>query len=142
MGSGDVTSGSPGVILHAPTRYDLQVWLFTLGRERMFRRRIAALARLCEGDSVVDVGCGTGSLAIEAKRQVGPKGVVTGIDASPEMLARAIVKARRAGQPIELLNATAQALPFPAARFDAALCTLMLHHLPRKSRRQCVGEMR
>jgi len=141
VGSGSVRPGSPGVILHAPRRYDLEVWLFTLGRERTLRRRIAALARLREGESVLDVGCGTGSLSIEAKRQVGANGVVKGVDASPEMIGRAIVKARRAGLAIQFFNATAQALPFPAARFDVALCALMLHHLSRKSRGQCVREM-
>src|SRR5262252_3055765 len=85
-----------GAILHAAKRYDVQVWLFTLGRERAFRRRILSLARLEPGEAVLDVGCGTGSLAIEAKRQIGVTGEVHGIDASPEMLARASEKARGA----------------------------------------------
>src|SRR6266508_1068991 len=97
MSNGNMTSGSPGAILHRPMRYDLQVWLLTLGRDRAFRRKIAALARLREGDAVLDLGCGTGSLAIEAKRLVGPTGAVKGVDPSPEMIARAVVKARKAG---------------------------------------------
>ncbi|MBA3894381.1 MAG: class I SAM-dependent methyltransferase, partial [Gemmatimonadales bacterium] len=42
-----------------------------------------------------DTGCGTGSLAIAAKRRVGPLGSVQGIDASPEMIARARKKASK-----------------------------------------------
>ena len=90
----------------------------------------------------LDVGCGTGTLAIAAKRQVGPTGTVHGIDASPEMLARAEKKARKAGVEVVLKNAIAQALPFPDAQFDVVLTTIMLHHLPRKARQQCAAEMR
>jgi len=142
MANGNMTSGSPGAILHRPMRYDLQVWLLTLGRDRAFRRKIAALARLREGDAVLDLGCGTGSLAIEAKRLIGPTGTVKGVDPSPEMIARAVVKARKAGLELEFLNAAAQALPFADAQFDTVLSTLMLHHLSRKSRGRCAREMR
>lgn len=131
----------PGLVLHAAARYDLLVWLLTLGRERWFRDRILDLARLAPGETVLDVGCGTGSLAIRAKRRVGPAGAVFGIDASPEMLARAGRKARKAGLEIILNQAPAQTLPFPDGRFDAVLTTLVLHHLPRRAREQCGREM-
>jgi ubiquinone/menaquinone biosynthesis C-methylase UbiE len=133
--------GVNGLVLHAPARYDLIVWLFTLGRERAFREKILRLARLQAGEAVLDVGCGTGSLAIAAKQQVGSVGSVHGVDASPEMLAGADRKARRAGVEVVFTNAGAQALPFPDAQFDAVLCTLMLHHLPRKARQQCISEI-
>jgi ubiquinone/menaquinone biosynthesis C-methylase UbiE len=131
-----------GAVLHRPAHYDLLVWLLMLGRDRALRRRIAKLARLREGDAVLDVGCGTGSLALEAKRQVGPAGTVEGIDPSPEMIARASMKARKRGLAIEFRNAASQSLPFPDGRFDAALSTMMLHHLSRSSRAQCAREMR
>lgn len=135
-------SHAPGLLLHAAGFYDLTLWLFTLGRERSFRDRILRFAELVPGQSVLDVGCGTGSLAIAAKRQVGPKGAVCGVDASPEMLARARAKSRKAGLEIDFRQAPAQALPFPDAQFDVVLNTLMLHHLPRASREQCVAEMK
>jgi SAM-dependent methyltransferase len=139
---GDVAPSTPGAVLHSAARYDLLVWLLTLGRERVFREKILRLAHLQPGEAVLDVGCGTGTLAIAAKRQVGPTGTVYGIDASPEMIARAEKKARKAGVEVLLKNALAQALPFPDAQFDAVLATVMLHHLPRKARQQCAAEVR
>jgi ubiquinone/menaquinone biosynthesis C-methylase UbiE len=136
------TPGTTGSVLHSAARYDLLVWLVTLGRERVFREKVVRLARLQPGESVLDVGCGTGSLAIAAQRCVGPTGTVYGIDASPEMLARAGKKARKAGVEVVLKNAVAEALPFPDAHFDAVLTTLMLHHLPSEARRQCAREIR
>ena len=60
--------GAPlGAVLHAAAQYDLTVWLATLGRERAFREKILRLARLQPGQTVLDVGCGTGTLAIAAK---------------------------------------------------------------------------
>jgi ubiquinone/menaquinone biosynthesis C-methylase UbiE len=143
----DVTSladrnPTTGVVLHRATRYDLLVWLLTLGRERAVREKVLRLARLAAGEAVLDVGCGTGTLAIAAKRHVGPAGLVYGIDASPEMISRADKKARKAGAEVVFKNGLAQALPFADAQFDAVLSTMMLHHLPPKARQQCAFEMR
>jgi len=57
--------------LHAAARYDFLLWLLTLGRESAFREKMLRFAALQPGDSVLDIGCGTGTLAIAAKRQVG-----------------------------------------------------------------------
>ncbi|MGH7628760.1 MAG: class I SAM-dependent methyltransferase, partial [Gemmatimonadales bacterium] len=122
--------------------YDLLAWLLFLGRERALRDRLVELARLEPGQAVLDVGCGTGSLAIAAKRRVGPFGSVHGIDASPEMIARARKKASKAGVDVTFTNGVVEGLPFPDEHFDAVLSTLMLHHLPRTAREQCAREIR
>ena len=131
-----------GRVLHWAASYDLLVWLLTRGRDRAFREKLVGLARLGSGESVLDIGCGTGSLAIAARRQVGASGKVFGIDASPEMIARATSKAAKARLDVSFKTAVAETLPFPDARFDAVLSTLMLHHLPRKVRQQCAREIR
>ncbi len=131
-----------GLIIHGAVRYDLLVWLFTLGGEKRFREKILRLAELEPGETVLDIGCGTGTLAVLAKRQVGREGVVYGVDASPEMIARAKEKARRAKVAIEFSEAPVQALPLPNASVDVVLSTLMLHHLPKKARPQIARETR
>jgi ubiquinone/menaquinone biosynthesis C-methylase UbiE len=132
---------SPGILLHAPRFYDFQVWLATRGRERALRETILRLARVTAGETMLDVGCGTGTLAMAAKRLVGPSGEVIAIDASPEMVGRARRKACAARLDIEFREAPAQALPFADGRFDLVTSTLMLHHLPRSDREASAREM-
>jgi ubiquinone/menaquinone biosynthesis C-methylase UbiE len=138
----ETAPATKGLVLHRAVGYDLLVWLLTHGRTRAFRTRMVNLARLEPGESVLDVGCGTGSLAIAAKRHVGGQGQAFGIDASPEMIARAISKSANERIDVSFKTAVAEALPFADATFDAVLSTLMLHHLPSKVRQQCLSEIR
>src|SRR5262245_39034218 len=139
----NVTPATTGLVLHGTARfYDLMAWVFMLGRERVFREKVIDLARLKPGESVLDVGCGTGTLAIAAKRRVGSTGMVYGLDASPEMIVRAERKAKKERVEVVFKIGVVEALPFPDAHFDVVLSTLMLHHLPRKAREQCAREMR
>jgi ubiquinone/menaquinone biosynthesis C-methylase UbiE len=130
-----------GLVIHWAARYDLLAFLFTGGRERAFRERLVDLARVQAGDAVLDIGCGTGTLALAAARRVGLSGHVCGLDASPEMIARARRKAARAGVSLDFQLAGAEALPFEEGRFDAVLATLMLHHLPRRTRAQTAQQV-
>jgi len=131
-----------GLVIHGAERYDLLVALFTLGGERRFRRKMLQLAELQPGETVLDLGCGTGTLAIEAKRVVGKAGVVHGVDASPEMIARAQEKARSAQSEVIFTQAAAQMLPLADGSVDVVLSTLMLHHLPKKARPEIAREIR
>lgn len=128
-------------MIHWAAQYDLLIGLMTLGRERRFREKLLAPARLQPGESVLDVGCGTGSLAIAAKRRVGLGGSVYGIDPGTEMIARAEHKPKKAGVQITFGMAYAQSLPFPDAHFDVVLSTVMMHHIPLRERPHAVREM-
>jgi ubiquinone/menaquinone biosynthesis C-methylase UbiE len=141
---GDTTNRAhaPGVLLHGAGWYDFALWLITFGRERALRERMLDLAGIAEGDSVLDVGCGTGTLTILARQRAGVSGSACGIDASPEMIARAQRKARKSRLALTFQIAAAQSLPFPDERFDVVLATIMLHHLGRPARAQCVQEIR
>jgi ubiquinone/menaquinone biosynthesis C-methylase UbiE len=139
---GQTQSGKPaGMLIHTPGRYDLTVWFFTFGRERALREKFLRLARVSPGETVLDVGCGTGTLAIAAARRVGSAGRVFGVDASREMLTRARRKAKKARQPVDFREAPAQQLPFEGGGFDLVTCTVMLHHLPAKARAEVMSEI-
>ena len=135
------TTGTTGKVLHWARAYDLLVWVHSLGRERRFRDRLVGLAQLAPGEFVLDVGSGTGTLAIAAKGRVGAGGRLCGVDPSPEMVARARRKAAKAGAEVRFDTAAAEALPFPDAGFDAVLSTLVLHHLTEDGRRQGIAEI-
>ncbi|KQY27574.1 hypothetical protein ASD38_16840 [Caulobacter sp. Root487D2Y] len=131
-----------GLTIHDAARYDLLVGLLTLGGERRLRERILNLAGLRPGEQVLDMGCGTGSLAMLAKRRVGPSGAVHGLDPSPEMLERAAAKASRAGITLSLSKGAVQAMPYPDASFDVVISTFVLHHVPASVRRTMAHEIR
>jgi ubiquinone/menaquinone biosynthesis C-methylase UbiE len=131
-----------GIVLHGAAFYDLLAWILTFGREGRFREVMLRLAALEPGEVVLDVACGTGTLAIAAKRRVGATGSVTGVDASGEMIERARHKVARAGLEVVFVNATAQQLPFGDGQFDIVIGTLMLHHLPKAVRAAFAREAR
>jgi SAM-dependent methyltransferase len=139
---GNQPPSTSGIVLHSPVLYDLTVWLAFLGKEHSFREKVLNLASVASGESVLDVGCGTGTLAIAAKKRVGPAGIVHGLDASIEMLASAEKKARKADLQVFFKHGVAEALPFPDAQFNVVLSTVMFHHLPQKARLQCATEIR
>jgi len=78
---------------------------------------IARLA-LRPGESVLDVACGTGNLAIPAAR-AGAR--VSGIDIAPNLIAQARLEARTAGLDVEFEVGDAEALPYDDGRFDTTV---------------------
>ncbi len=133
---------SGGSLIHWAANYDRLLSVITLGMEGRFRRRIIESARLTPGQRVLYVGCGTGTLAIEAARVVGPDGRVDGIDPSREMIARARSKALAKGFRINFHEAGIESLPFPDHCFDAVLSSLMFHHLDRDLQQAGLSEIR
>ena len=119
-----------GRVLHSHARwYDLLGRVISHGWVKATRETLIELAAPAPGEKVLDVGCGTGTLAIAIKPQVGAGGV-HGIDASPEMIQVAKEKAAKDGSDIDFRVALIEAIPFSEASFDLVTSTLMLHHLP------------
>lgn len=78
---------------------------------------------------ILDLGCGTGSMALALQRRF-PNAAVVGLDLSPHMLAVAADKADRAGLVIDWVHAQAEATGFPAQRFDLISVALLFHETP------------
>ena len=100
----------------------------TTTRESRFKRALLDGAHLGPGDDVLDLGSGTGTLAIEAKRSQ-PGCTVTGLDADPDIVAMARRKAVEANADVRFDPALSTALPYPDGSFDHVLSTLFFHHL-------------
>jgi demethylmenaquinone methyltransferase / 2-methoxy-6-polyprenyl-1,4-benzoquinol methylase len=96
--------------------YDAMNQVMTAGLHHRWRERAADLARLGPGDRALDVATGTGDLALELARRVGPDGEVIGSDFSEAMLERARAKAPH----LSFQWGNALELPYPDDRFDAA----------------------
>jgi ubiquinone/menaquinone biosynthesis C-methylase UbiE len=131
-----------GRVIHWAWFYDLLLKIVTLGRERQFRSRIITAARLELGQQVLDVGCGTGTLAVAAAEQVGTEGRVHGIDPAPEMIARARAKATKAAAAVEFEVGVVESLAFPDESMDVVLSSLMFHHLPDNLKPAGLAEIR
>ncbi len=84
------------------------------------------------GEAVLDIACGTGVVARLAGRRMA-QGHVTGLDLNKGMLAVARTLPTE-GVPIEWIEGSALALPFPAGKFDLVLCQLGLQFFPDQGR--------
>jgi ubiquinone/menaquinone biosynthesis C-methylase UbiE len=118
--------------------YDPFTSLIGLNRAR---RRLISLAALQPQHRVLDVGCGTGTLAVLVK-QLQPGVEVVGVDPDPQALARATRKARRAGAAIRFDPGFADALGYPPASVDRVLSSFMFHHLTRDDKAKAIAEIR
>ena len=96
--------------------YDRMNSVMTVGMHHRWRERAVDLARVGPGDRALDVATGTGDLAIELAKRVGPGGEVVGVDFAESMLQIAREKAPA----IRFERANALALPFADGEFAAA----------------------
>ncbi|MFH1032291.1 MAG: class I SAM-dependent methyltransferase [Chloroflexota bacterium] len=130
----------PGLAFHFLTPfYDAATsWL---GAGPAFMRKVLEIPSLKGNEKVLDVGCGTGTLIIEAKRKY-PDIDINGIDADEAMLRRAEKKLRKAGIQARLSQGFLQnPLPFPNTSFDLIFSTLVFHHLSTDVKRQAIKEI-
>jgi len=134
-GTGDAPK-TTGRVIRRARWYDLVSRKVSFGRDKLIR-----LAAPAPGENVLDVGCGTGTLAIALTDKVAP-GKVHGIDASPQMIEVAHEKSAKAGLAIDFQLALIEAIPFPDNVFDLVTSSLMLHHLPDDLKRAGLAEIR
>ena len=116
--------------------------LLTPTEKSRFRRKQIELAGLGEGEKVLEVGCGTGSLSLLSKLGVGETGEVAGIDIAPRMVSKAQEKAKKANLDIAFEVASIGELPHPDEHFDVVISSLMFHHLPVEVKKRGLGEVR
>ncbi|SHF15939.1 corrinoid protein-associated methyltransferase CpaM [Streptoalloteichus hindustanus] len=123
----------------APERYDWAVRVMTLGRLDRIKDEIAE--RVGVGDAVLDIGCGTGTLAA---RCLARGARVTGLDASEPMLRRAAVRAANEGRAERLTlvhdNVVRIAQHFRDNQFDVVTATMVLGEIPRERLRPVFRE--
>jgi SAM-dependent methyltransferase len=129
----------PALRFSALTRlYDPVVRATT--REGRFKELLVEQVAPQAGQRILDLGCGTGTLAIQVKRRE-PRAEVVGLDADPEMLGQAREKADRAGVELELSEGMSDELPFEDESFDRVLSTLFFHHLDPEPKRATAREI-
>jgi len=109
-------------------------------RESLFKRMLTEQANLQPGQHVLDLACGTGTLAVRMARSQ-PLAQITGVDGDPEVLARARKKIDRAGVRVRLDHADATALPYGSEQFDRVVTSLFFHHLIWADKRRAASEI-
>ena len=129
----------PALRFKALTRfYDPVVRLTT--RERSVKNTLIDYARVPQGATVVDLGCGTGTLTVWLKQQ-NPGARVIGLDADPAILEFAKAKADVAGVKIEFIESNASDLPFAAGTVDRIVSSLFFHHLQPDMKKRVLSEV-
>jgi len=118
--------------------YDPLVRLTT--RETEFKKRLLEEARPGPGEQVLDLACGTGTLAIAAKRAC-PEAEVVGLDGDPEILSRARDKAAGGGVEVGFDEGLSTELPYGEGSFDLVLSTLFFHHLTLGAKQRSAREI-
>jgi ubiquinone/menaquinone biosynthesis C-methylase UbiE len=110
-------------------------------REESTKSRLIEHAHIQPGQRVLDLGCGTGTLAVMMKQSV-PEAQVTGLDGDEQVLTIAKAKAERANVNIQLDHGLAYELPYLDHSFDVVVSSFVIHHLTSADKLQAFKEVR
>jgi Methylase involved in ubiquinone/menaquinone biosynthesis len=114
-----------------PLVYKALMNFVTFGRENQLRRRTVESLDLSQGDTVLDLACGSGANFGLLRQAVGENGRVVGVDYSESMLATARKKAEKQGwKNVELVRADVARNVFRDEAFDGAVCTMSMSAIP------------
>jgi len=109
-------------------------------RDIRYKSRLIEQAQIQPGQRVMDLGCGTGTLAIMAKRAQ-PQADIFGLDADPEMLKVAKAKKDQEKLEVKFDVGFTNNLPYPDEFFDRVLSSIMIHHLKTPDKEKTAHEI-
>lgn len=129
------TAAGSHPLRHARTPYDRISRAYALvadAREAACRERGLEMLRVCRGEHVLEIGCGTGSALVPLSHAVGEDGQIYGVDVSVGMLAIAATRVREEGRlrAVSLVLGDARALSFRNGGVDAAFLSFTLELFP------------
>ena len=112
----------------------------TTTREKTFKKRLITQATIKSEHQVIDIGSGTGTLALWIKQQY-PETQVTGLDGDPKILSIARKKSRKMQASINFIQGLSSNIPFDGYHFDRCLSSLFFHHLTLDSKKETLSEI-
>ena len=118
--------------------YDfIQKWIV---RDVRYKNRLIEQANIQAGHHVLDLGCGTGTLAIMVKKSQ-PDAEVAGLDADPDMLKVARYKSTKGNVHVKFDVGFTNDLPYSDESFDRVLSSIMIHHLKTPDKERTAREI-
>ncbi len=109
-------------------------------REKEFKTRLVDQADVKAGQKILDVGCGTATLAIALKKRC-TAAIVHGLDGDPKILAIARRKTQRENIKVFLEQGISYSLPYENASFDCVVSSLFFHHLTPENKKNTLREI-
>lgn len=117
--------------------YDKANDVITFGMARTWRKKLVELSGAQRGDSVLDCATGTGDLALEFKKTLGPTSRVIGTDFCQSMLDLAPAKAKKMGLDVKFTWADATDLPFETSEFDVTSIAYGIRNVEDRHKALC-----